>query len=91
MEPLLLDRIKRKWGNTYPVCKLHKITEEEYDKCIVIGTLFKDQKLKPSVLKQLAESNQLVAPPIVTHFTDESDVLYIEDELQRFKLLGKIH
>lgn len=90
MEGFLNERIKRKWNNKYPICQLHKLTETNYDKCVVIGTLFKDQKLKPSVLKQLAESNQLVAPPIVTHFSDDSDVLYMEDELQRYKLLGNI-
>ncbi|XP_030751991.1 DNA polymerase delta small subunit isoform X2 [Sitophilus oryzae] len=90
MEVLLMDRIKQKWGNKYPVCKLHKLSEEQYTKCIVIGTLFKDQKLKPSVLKRIAEGNQLVPQPILTHFTDESDVLFMEDEVQRYQLSGNI-
>ncbi|XP_030751992.1 DNA polymerase delta subunit 2 isoform X3 [Sitophilus oryzae] len=91
MEVLLMDRIKQKWGNKYPVCKLHKLSEEQYTKCIVIGTLFKDQKLKPSVLKRIAEGNQLVPQPILTHFTDESDVLFMEDEVQRYQLSGIEH
>ncbi|ENN71100.1 hypothetical protein YQE_12033, partial [Dendroctonus ponderosae] len=89
MEPLLMERIEKKWGDKYPICKLHKLTEEKYNKCVVIGTVFKDQKLKPSVLKQLAEGNQLIPQPILTHFTDESDLLFMEDEVQRYQIVGK--
>lgn len=89
MEKLLSDKIKIKWGDKYPICKLHKITEANYPKCVVMGTLFKNQKLKPSVLKQLAESNQLMPQPILSHFTDESDVLFMEDEVQRYQIIGK--
>lgn len=88
MRNLLKDRIKKKWGEQYPICELHKLSENDYPKCIVIGTLFKDQKLKPSVLKQLAEANSLVPQPVYTHFTDDSDSLFIEDELQRFQMIG---
>lgn len=87
MEILLIDQIKRKWGTKHTVCKLHNLAQEKYDKCVVIGTLFKDQKLKPSILKQLAEANQLTPQPLMSHFTDESDQLYIEDEL-RYEILG---
>lgn len=89
MEEILLERIQNKWGDKYPVQKLYKLSEDNKGKTVVIGTLFKDQKLKPSVLKQLAEGNQLIPQPIITHFTDESDVLFIEDELQRFQIIGK--
>lgn len=59
-------------------------------KCIIIGTLFKNQQLKPSILKKISEANTLVPPPIYTHFTDDSDQLFIEDDLQRYQLLGNI-
>jgi DNA polymerase delta subunit 2 len=88
MSKLLEDRIEKKWGKTYPVCQLHKLSAEKYGKCVVIGTLFKNQKLKPSILKRLAEGNQLVPQPVLTHFTDKSDELFIEDELQRYQLIG---
>lgn len=91
MTAILRERIKKKWGSEYPVLKLHKLSETDCDKCIVIGTLFKDQKLKPSLLKQLSEANHLLPQPVLTHFTDESDVLYIEDELQRYQLIGTVY
>jgi DNA polymerase delta subunit 2 len=90
MSKLLEDRIEKKWGKTYPVCQLHKLSAEKYGKCVVIGTLFKNQKLKPSILKRLAEGNQLVPQPVLTHFTDKSDELFIEDELQRYQLIGMV-
>lgn len=89
MTALLETNIEKKWGKKYPICKLHKLSEENYTKCVVIGTIFKNQRLKPSILKQLAESNQLVPQPIVTHFTDKSDELFIEDELQRYLIVSK--
>lgn len=88
MGMFMMERIKRKWGSTYPVCKLYNLAQEKYEKCIVIGTLFKDQKLKPSILKQLAEANQITPQPLLSNFSDESDRLFIEDELQRYEILG---
>ncbi|KAJ8932497.1 hypothetical protein NQ314_014617 [Rhamnusium bicolor] len=91
METLLRKRIEIKWGDRHPIIKLHKLAEEQYDKCVVIAMLFKDQKLKPSILKQLAEATKLTPQPILHHFTDDSDQLFIEDELQRYQLLGTLN
>lgn len=88
MTELLQEQISKKWGQEYPVIQVHELSETDYDKCIVVGTLFKDQKLKPSILKQLADTNNLIPQPIVSHFTDESDSLHIEDEVQRYALMG---
>lgn len=91
MGEILEENIKRKWKREYRMCKLHKLAEQNSDeKCVVVGTLFKDQKLKPSVLKQLAETNQLVPQPVYAHCTDESDVLYIEDGMQRYEIEGML-
>ncbi|CAH1163301.1 unnamed protein product [Phaedon cochleariae] len=87
MEVLLMERVSSKWGDKYPIGKLHKLSDENTEKCVVIGTLFKDQKLKPSILKQLTEPSVIVN---TIHFTDGSDKLFIEDEIQRFELLGSI-
>lgn len=86
----LKESIDEKWGNEFPVIELHKLTDLDGVKCIVMGTLFKDQKLKHSILKELSEANQLLPQPILSHFTDSSDKLCIEDELQRYVLTGNI-
>lgn len=90
LRDILATKILLKWRDMYPLVKLRDISESHYDSCIVIGTIFKDQKLKPSVLKQLAEAEQLVPQPVVRgkFLTDESDRLFLEDEGQRYQLDG---
>lgn len=90
MFQLLQRRIVKKWGEKYPVVKVHKLQEESDSTCIIIGTLFKDQKLKPSILRKISEHNSLIPQPIYTHFTDDSDQLFIEDDLQRYEVVGNI-
>ncbi|KAL3285977.1 hypothetical protein HHI36_000491 [Cryptolaemus montrouzieri] len=90
MRNILSVKIKEKWGEEYPIVKLHKISETDSEKCIILGTLFKEQKLKPSIVKQLSEANQLLPQPVLSKFTDESDILFIEDELQRYQVTGSL-
>jgi DNA polymerase delta subunit 2 len=46
--------------------------------------------LKPSILREISEENQLAPPPSRSHYTDDSDILILEDEIQRIRLIGKI-
>ncbi|CAH1997561.1 unnamed protein product [Acanthoscelides obtectus] len=89
MEEFLKERVSETWGDKYPICKLYKLVEENYDECVVIGTIFKNQKCKPSILRQLAEASQLEMQPVFSR-PDETDQLFIEDELQRYHLIGNI-
>ncbi|XP_044737618.1 DNA polymerase delta subunit 2-like [Chrysoperla carnea] len=81
----LLERIEKKWGKKYPICELANAGDQP-GLCIVLGTIYKEQKLKPSILKEIAEESQLIPQPIRTHFTDDSDVLILENEQQRVQL-----
>lgn len=69
------------------------LREENPEKCIVVGTIFVAQKLKPSILREISEKNQLAPQPVRLNCTDESDMLILEDEVQRIQLLGemKVH
>lgn len=57
---------------------------------IITGTLYKHSALKPSVLKEISEEHQLVPQPQATHYTSPDDVLVVEDETQRVRLIGDL-
>lgn len=67
---------------------LADLKEDTKDRCIIVGTLYKHQELKPSILKEISEEHQLIPQPLRTEFTEDKDQLILEDELQRVRLLG---
>ncbi|XP_055677862.1 DNA polymerase delta subunit 2 [Lutzomyia longipalpis] len=87
---LLREKVQQKWGTQYPIRKIHDLNDENQEKCVIIGTIFKQQVLKPSVLKELAKVTHIMPQPIAPSFTDDSDVVMLEDELQRVRLFGNI-
>lgn len=66
------------------------LREDNPEKCIIIGTTFVHQRLKPSILREISEETQLAPQPIRQRYVDESDILILEDEVQRIQLFGKI-
>lgn len=77
-------------GANYPIKKLTDLREDNPEKCIIIGTTFVHQRLKPSILKEISEETQLAPQPIRHNYVEESDILVLEDEDQRIQLLGKL-
>lgn len=77
-------------GTEHPIKQLAELKEDSPEKCVIIGTLFKHQELKPSILREISEENQLVPQPPRSHYTDDADILILEDALQRIRLMGKI-
>ncbi|GFG38024.1 hypothetical protein Cfor_10623 [Coptotermes formosanus] len=90
MRELLTRGIRKKWGPDVRIRKLFELQEEESRKCVILGTLFKHQELKPSILKEISEEHHLIPQPPRTHFVDDSDQLILEDELQRIRLTGNL-
>ncbi|CAB3365521.1 Hypothetical predicted protein [Cloeon dipterum] len=89
----LKELARKKWGSDIPIIELYQLQEgevEEARKCVIIGTLYKQQTLKPNILKEISEEYQLELQPTLTYFADESDSLVLEDELQRITLSGVI-
>lgn len=60
------------------------------ERCILMGTTFKEMALQPSILKELSDELNLPPQPITDNYTSEEDVLYLEDMLQRIALVGSI-
>lgn len=54
--------VLKKWGESYKVLKLCELRERD-TMCIIIGTLFKLQKLKPSILKELSDQLEIIPQP----------------------------
>lgn len=67
-----------------------ELREDNPEKCVLIGTLFKHQTLKPSILKEISEETQLAPQPERNNYVDDTDKLILEDELQRIRLFGKL-
>ncbi|XP_026461933.1 DNA polymerase delta small subunit-like [Ctenocephalides felis] len=90
MQENVLKEVYKRFGNKYPVKKLSEIHDVGENKCILVGTLFKHQELKPSILKEVSEENKLIPLPTRFNFVDDDDILILEDELNRIRLIGDI-
>jgi DNA polymerase delta subunit 2 len=57
---------------------------------VAIGTLYKEMKLKPTVLKEYTENQTMAAQLAAETFTEADDSLILEDESARIKLTGNL-
>lgn len=60
----------------------------EGQKCIIIGTLYKHQQGKPSILRELSEDHQLTNPCPKSDYCSDNDQAFLEDEMLRIRLVG---
>lgn len=82
----LLYSLLPNWKPHLPVCTVLGL--EEGQECIIVGTLYKHMKLKPSILDEYSKERS--ASPLVQrdNFTHADDNLVLEDESGRVKLSG---
>ncbi|KOC60145.1 DNA polymerase delta small subunit [Habropoda laboriosa] len=84
----VLQKAKLKWTSNEIVTISELAERNESNTCIIVGTLYKHQELKPSVLREISEELQLVTQPSKVNYASFKDVLYLEDETLRIKLVG---
>jgi DNA polymerase delta subunit 2 len=77
-------------GDKYPIKPICDLRENHPEQCVIIGTLYKHQELKPSVLREISESHLQAPPPPRHHFFGDDDKLILEDDLQRILLVGEV-
>ena len=76
-------------GKQWPGVPVRKILEVEPGvECAVLGTLYKDMKLKPSVLDEYQKDKALQPHLAGAKFVSGDDTLVLEDEGARMKLQG---
>jgi len=69
---------------------------QQQEDLLIVGTVFKQQERKPSILKELSEPSEdgeLELEPAHTKYTADTDSLVLEDETMRVKMedpLGKM-
>ncbi|KAH8301897.1 hypothetical protein KR044_000460 [Drosophila immigrans] len=88
MTRLLKPLAESKWGLEMPIMKLCELRGEQDVHCIIIGTIYKHQAHKPSILRDISEENQLAPQPQRQNYAEPGDKVILEDELQRVRLQG---
>jgi len=85
--------VRAESGQDVTIKRLSELDEiEEGRSVVVIGTLFKNQVLKPNILKEVGEDNAASnetnddEKDSLAKFIDDSDELVLEDDLQRARL-----
>ncbi|KAI5671605.1 hypothetical protein M9H77_11969 [Catharanthus roseus] len=82
----LLYMLLPNWKPLLPVCTVLGL--EEGKECIIVGTLYKHMKLKPSILDEYSKERSPV-PLVQPHnFIHPDDYLILEDESGRVKIRG---
>lgn len=72
----------------YPYVEVSRLALESPGKSyILVGVLYKDQRLKPSLLRDLSKELQLEAQPN-NNYASVDDKLFLEDETLRVRLVG---
>ena len=91
MRPLIVDAAKDKFGQSVQVKPLVDLKSDEdedrKENILIIGTIFKQQERKPSILSELSEEAGVEFQPPHTVYTADTDSLVLEDESMRVKLV----
>ncbi|XP_011500495.1 PREDICTED: DNA polymerase delta small subunit-like [Ceratosolen solmsi marchali] len=88
LSSILKKKLLAKWGSDANLIPLSELGDQNGRRCAIIGTLYKYQKYKPSILQDLSDKCQLSAPEVKEDYCSEDDQLFLEDQTSRIKLTG---
>uniref|UniRef100_A0A7S0RED1 DNA polymerase delta small subunit n=1 Tax=Pyramimonas obovata TaxID=1411642 RepID=A0A7S0RED1_9CHLO len=84
--PRVREAIKEK----FPEAKVAKILDlEDGQECVIVGTLYKDMLLKPTILDEYTKERSVEPLVRASKLTSDSDTLVLEDEGARVRLSGE--
>ncbi|KAK1933374.1 DNA polymerase alpha subunit B family protein [Babesia divergens] len=99
LRPCLRSLIERRWPDTVFASSGEATTAGRYvyvqsikdarDCCVIVGSLYKDMKLRPSALEEYSEQVKL-KQKVVAKYTSEDDRLCIEDQTFRMGIRGSV-
>ncbi|XP_023338369.1 DNA polymerase delta subunit 2 [Eurytemora carolleeae] len=91
---MIIPQAKKLHGEKIVVLPLSELREDtdaaREEDILIVGTLFKQQENKPSILKEFSEDQIDKPEPEKEKYTAETDSLVLEDETMRVKLIGKV-
>ncbi|KAK9829526.1 hypothetical protein WJX72_006332 [[Myrmecia] bisecta] len=85
MRPRMEAQMQKRWPG---VQRAHILNLPEGQEVAVVGTIYKDMKLKPSILDDYVKDRGVAQLTSNTKFTAPEDVLILEDEAARMTLRG---
>lgn len=84
----LLYSLVPNWKPHLPVCTVLGL--EEGKDCVIVGTLYKHMKLKPTILDEYSKERSVEPLVQPRNFVHSNDYLVLEDESGRVKLRGDV-
>lgn len=91
---MIIEQAKGKYGPDIQILQLSDLREEDdadrKEDILIVGTIFKQQENKPSILKEFSEDKINVVQKELDSFVSETDTLVLEDENMRIKLIGNV-
>mmetsp|Transcript_5461 Transcript_5461/g.14757 ORF Transcript_5461/g.14757 Transcript_5461/m.14757 type:complete len:460 (-) Transcript_5461:556-1935(-) len=88
MRPPLEEQVARKWPGVEVLPILNFGIEHEGKDLVAIGTLYKDMKLRPSILDEYIKDRGMSTALNATSFCADDDKMILEDEGARMALAG---
>ncbi|KAI4498489.1 hypothetical protein M0802_006424 [Mischocyttarus mexicanus] len=86
---VLSANVNAKWKDV-KIVKLADLNGIAGSTCAIIGTLYKHQIWKPSILRKVSDRSRLLLQPRRHHYCSTDDQIFLEDEELRIKLVGDL-